>query len=306
MRDKLVTLIGGGGFIGRYVAQELLAAGARVRVVERDPRSAWFVKPLGGLGQTQFAAADVTRPETLARVVAGSDAVVYLVGTWGPKFEAVHVDGARAAAEAAAATGAGSFVLVSALGADAGSESRYFATKAAGEAAVRAAFPAATILRPATVFGPEDTFLNRFAAMMSGCVMPVLRPETRFQPVFVVDVARAVAAAVADPAAHGQTYELAGPEVLSMRALLDWLAAATGRSPNFVALPDAMGSLVAALPGGPLTRDQWKMLRTDTVAGGTLPGLAALGITPTPVEAVAPSWLVRYRKAGRFGLRAAA
>lgn len=306
MRDKLVTLIGGGGFIGRYVAQELLAAGARVRVVERDPRSAWFVKPLGGLGQTQFAAADVTKPETLARVIAGSDAVVYLVGTWGPKFDAVHVDGARVAAEAAAATGAGSFVLVSALGADAASDSRYFATKAAGEAAVRAAFPAATILRPATVFGPEDSFLNRFAAMMGCSVTPVLRPETRFQPVFVVDVARAVAAVLADPATHGQIYELAGPEVLSMRALLDWLAATTGRSPNFVALPDAMGALVAALPGGPLTRDQWKMLRTDSVAGGTLPGLAALGIAPTPVEAVAPSWLVRYRKAGRFGLRAAA
>lgn len=305
MRDKLVTLIGGGGFIGRYVAQELLAAGARVRVVERDPRRAWFIKPLGGLGQTQFAAADATKPETLARVIAGSDAVVYLVGTWGPDFEAVHVGGVRAAARAATATGASAFVLLSALGADAQSGSRYFATKAAGEAAAREEFPGVTVLRPATVFGPEDKFLNRFAAMMANRVVPMLRPETRFQPVHVVDLARAAAAAVADPAAHGgRTYELAGPEVLTMRGLMRWLAQATGRTPTFVELPDALGGLAVLLPGGPITRDQWKMLQVDNIADGTLPGLDAFGIEPAPMEAVAPGWLVRFHKAGRFGLRA--
>lgn len=306
MRDKLVTLIGGGGFIGRYVAQELLAAGARVRVVERDPRRAWFVKPLSGLGQMQFAAADVTKPETLARVVAGSDAVVYLVGTWGPNFDAVHVEGARAAAGAASAAGAQSFVLISALGADASSPSRYYATKAAGEAAAREAFPATTILRPSTVFGTEDKFLNRFAAMLSGSVVPVLRAGTRFQPVFVTDVAKAVARVLADPATlGGKTYEVAGPEALSMGALIRWLGDATGRDPAIVDLPDVLGGLIALVPGGPITRDQWKMLKTDNVATGALPGLDALGIAPTPMEAVAPGWLVRYRKAGRFGVRAA-
>jgi len=306
MRDKLVTLIGGGGFIGRYVAQELLAAGARVRLVERDPRRAWFVKPLGGLGQTQFTAADVTRPETLERAIAGSDAVVYLVGTWGPDFEALHVAGVRTAATAAAATGAQSFVLVSALGADPASDSRYFRSKAAGEAAARAAFPGATILRPSVVFGPEDRFLNRFAEMLARRLVPVLKPGAKFQPVFVVDVAKAVAAVVADPAAHGgKTYEIAGPEVLTMAALLRWIATATGRNPSFVELPDALGGLVATLPGTPITRDQWKMLAVDNVATGAAPGLEQLGIAPTPLEAVAPSWLVRYRRAGRFGARAA-
>ncbi|MBN8809415.1 MAG: complex I NDUFA9 subunit family protein [Sphingomonas sp.] len=310
MKDTLVTLIGGGGFIGRYVAQNLLAAGARVRIVERDPRRTWFLKPLGGLGQTQFAAADVTRPDTIARAVAGSDAVVYLVGTFGPKFEAIHVDGARVAAEAAAATSARSFVLVSALGADAESPSRYQATKAAGEEAVRAAFPAATVLRPSVVFGPEDKFLNRFAEMIARLpVVPVLKPNAKFQPVHVVDVAKAVMAALGDPTAHaGKMYELAGPEVMTMAELQHWLARAIGRSPAFLELPDVAGSMLAMggfLPFAPITRDQWATLQRDNVATGTLPGLSALGIEPTPMEAVAPAWLVRYRKAGRFGVRAA-
>lgn len=314
MTDKLVTLIGGGGFIGRYVAQELLAAGARIRVVERDPRRAWFLKTQGGLGQVQFAAADVTKPETIARAVAGSDAVVYLVGTWGPDFQGMHVDGLRIAGEAAAATGAGAFVHISALGADAEAPSKYQASKGAGEAALRAAFPAATILRPSTVFGPEDLFLNRFAQMIAGAaerpiakVVPVLRAKARFQPVHVVDVARAIAASVADPGTHGgKIYEAAGPEILSMRELIDWLAVATGRTVSVAELPDALGSLIATfgfLPGAPISRDQWIMLQRDTVATGTLPGLDAFGIAPTPMESVAPAWLVRYRKAGRFGLR---
>ncbi|MES2096750.1 MAG: complex I NDUFA9 subunit family protein [Pseudomonadota bacterium] len=309
MKDKLVTLIGGGGFLGRYIAQELLAVGARVRIVERDPRRAFFIKPLGGLGQTQFVAADVTKPDTVARAVAGSDAVVYLVGTWGPNFEGLHVAGVRSAAEAASAAGAEAFVLISALGADADSPSRYYATKAAGEAAARTAFPAATILRPSVVFGPEDQFLNRFAAMVAGMpVVPVLRAHAKFQPVHVVDIARAVTKVVGDGALAAKTYELAGPEVIEMGALIRWLATAIGRNPTILELPDVAGellSLVGFLPGAPIKRDQWKMLATDNIASGTLPGLAALGIAGTPMEAVASGWLVRYRKAGRFGTRAA-
>jgi NADH dehydrogenase len=306
MKDKLVTLIGGGGFIGRYVAQELLAAGARVRIVERDPRRAYFLKPLGGLGQTQFAAADVTKPETIARAVAGSDAVVYLVGTWGPDFQGVQVNGLRLAAEAAKATGAAAFVGISTIGADPESPSRYYASKGEGEAALKAAFPTATILRPSIVFGPEDEFINRFAAMATGWVVPVLRAGARFQPVFVADVAKAVLAAVADPVAHGgKTYELAGPEVIAMGAMIRWLAEAIGRTPLIIELPNAAGNILSIVPGGPISRDQWKMLQTDNVATGTLPGIEALGIVPTPMEAVAPSWLVRFRKAGRFGARVA-
>ncbi len=312
MKDRLVTLIGGGGFIGRYVAQELLAAGARVRIAGRDPRRAWFIKPLGGLGQTQFVAADVTKPQSVARAVAGSDAVVYLPGTWGPNFQGIHVAGARAAAQAAHDTGAGAFVLVSALGADADSPSRYYSSKAQGEAAVRDAFPGATVLRPSVVFGPEDQFLNRFGGMIArapklfGTVpVPVLRAKARFQPVHVVDVARAVAELVADTGAQaGKTIEAVGPEVVTMGELMRWLATTLDREADFIELPDTLGQVVALIPGGPIKRDQWKMLKTDNVASGAYPTLQALGIAPSPMEAVAPAWLVQYHKAGRFGLRA--
>ena len=315
MKDKLVTLIGGGGFIGRYVAQELLAAGARIRVVERDPRHAWFLKPLGGLGQMQFVAADVTKPDTIARAVAGTDAVVYLPGTWGPDYQGIHVTGVRAAAKAAGDTGATAFILLSALGADAESASRYYASKAAGEAAAREAFADAIVLRPSVVFGPEDKFLNRFAGMIGfapgvfgRAVVPVLRAEAKFQPVHVVDVARAVVRALAESDSQaGRTIEATGPEIVTMRDLMRWISETIGREADFIELPDVIGQAIAYagfLPGAPIKLDQWKMLKTDNVASGALPGLESLGIAPTPMEAVAPSWLVRYRKAGRFGLRA--
>ena len=167
MKDKLVTLIGGGGFVGRYVAQALLKAGARVRVAERDPRRAWFLKPLGGLGQTQFVAADVRKPETIVRAVQGADAVVNLVGTLAGDFDGINAAGAKNVAEACAAAGVPALVHVSAIGADAESEARYARTKGEGEAAVRAAFPNATIVRPSLVFGREDRFTNRFAEMIT-------------------------------------------------------------------------------------------------------------------------------------------
>ena len=309
MKDKLVTLIGGGGFLGRYVAQALLKAGARVRVAERDPRQAWFLKTQGGLGQTQFVAADAARPETVMRAVQGADAVVNLVGSFAGNLDTLHVGGARAAADAASAAGA-SLVHVSAIGADAGASSIYARTKGEGEAAVRQACPNATILRPSTVFGREDRFVNRFAEMIASLPMvPVLRAGAKFQPVYVADVADAVVAALADPEVHGgKTYEIAGPEVLTMIELQRWIAQAIGREPSFVALPDAIGGMIAAfgfLPGAPITADQWKLLQHDAVAAPGSAGPAALGVTPTPLESVAPAWLVRYRRAGRFGARAA-
>ncbi|MET3710558.1 NADH dehydrogenase [Sphingomonas trueperi] len=304
MKDRLVTLIGGGGFLGRYVAQELLAAGARVRVVERKPRDAWFLKTQGNLGQTQLVVGDITKPETLARALQGSDAVVNFVGILAGDFDKVHVQGARNVAEAAKAAGAGALVHISAIGADANSPSGYGRSKAAGEQAVLGAFPGATILRPSIVFGREDAFVNRFAGMIAGAplnIVPVVRGETKFQPVFVSDVAQAVTAALADPAAHGgKTYTLGGPDVLSMSALLHWIAGAIGRKPHFVELPDSLAGLIASLPGTPITRDQFAMLQADNVVPAGAEGLAALGVQPTPLATVAPSWLVRFRQAGRF------
>lgn len=304
MKDRLVTLIGGGGFLGRYVAQELLAAGARVRVVERKPRDAWFIKTQGGLGQTQLVVGDITKPETLARALQGSDAVVNFVGILSGDFDKVHVQGARNVAEAAKAAAVSALVHISALGADANSPSAYGRSKAAGEQAVLAAFPGATILRPSIVFGREDAFVNRFAGMIAGAplnIVPVVSGGTKFQPVFVVDVAQAITAALADPAAHGgKTYTLGGPDVLSMTELLRWIAGAIGRKPHLVELPDSLSSLIAALPGTPITRDQFAMLQADNVVPAGAEGLAALGVTPTPMATVAPTWLVRFRQAGRF------
>jgi NADH dehydrogenase len=303
---ELVTLFGGGGFLGRYVAQALLQRGCRVRIVERDPKRAFFVKPQGGLGQTQFIAADVTKRATVERAVQGSDAVVNLVGILAGRFDAIQAEGARIVAEAAHAAGAKALVHVSAIGADAGSDIPYARTKGEGEAAVREAFPSATIVRPSIVFGAEDNFINRFAAMIQASpAVPVMSAGTRFQPVFVADVAKAIAAAVLAPGSFGgRTFELGGPEVLTMSEIITRTAAMMGAKPAFLTLPDSLSGLIASfgfLPGAPITKNQWKMLKHDNVVTPGAEGLAALGIQPTPLGAVAPSWLVRYRRLGRFG-----
>ena len=307
MKNKVITLFGGGGFVGRYVAQELLRAGARVRIAQRDPREAWFLKPLGGLGQTQFLATDVRRPDTIARAVAGADAVVNLVGILDGAFDAVQADGARNIAEAAAAAGVRAMVQVSAIGADPQSPSAYGRSKAAGEAAVRAAFPNATIIRPSIIFGREDQFVNRFARMVAVApIVPVLAPATKFQPVYVADVAAAIVKALAEPGTHGgHLYELGGPNIVSMSGLIRWIAEALGRRPRLFELPDSVGASISRLPGAPITRDQWAMLGRDNVASPGPAGLEAFGITPTPLDTVAPEWLVQYRRHGRFGRKTA-
>jgi len=304
VNNKLVTLIGGGGFLGRYVAQALLKAGARVRIAQRDPRQAFFLKPLGALGQTQFVAVDVTRPDTVARAVEHADAVVNLVGSFAGDLQRIHVDGARAVADAAARSGVAALVHVSAIGADADSASNYARTKGEAEAAVRAAFAGATILRPSTVFGREDQFINRFAGMIAKLpVVPVLRAGARLQPVYVGDVANAAVAALGDPARFGgRLYELGGPEVLTMLEIQQRIASHVGRTPTFLPLPDAAGAMLSKLPGGPLSGDQWLLLQRDSVVSAGADGLTALGVARTPFDAVAPGWLVRYRKAGRFSL----
>ena len=300
----LITIFGGGGFIGRYACEALLKAGARLRVAERHPRRAWFLQPLGGVGQVSTIAADLSRPESLARAVEGADAVINLVGIFKGNLELVHVHGAGKLAAAAKAAGAEAFVHVSAIGSDPDSPSEYGRTKGLGEQAVRAAFPQATIIRPSTVFGPEDEFTNRFASMSRFPFLPVIAPGTKFQPVFVRDLGKAIAAAALDPRAHGgKTYELAGPETYSMRELNAAIAEMAGQSPELVDVPDLMASAISKLgflPGAPLSNDQWLMLQKDNVASGDLPGFKAFGIAPTPLGSVARDWLSRYRKGGRF------
>jgi uncharacterized protein YbjT (DUF2867 family) len=306
MTNQLITVFGGSGFLGRYVVQALLKTGARVRIAARDPQGALYLKTQGGLGQTQFVAADIRKPDSVARALGGSDAVVNLVGILKGDFQGFHVDGARNVAEAATAAGATSLVQVSAIGADPLSASAYGKSKGDGEAAVRAAFPATTILRPSIVFGREDQFVNRFAGLIRMLpVVPIIKGDANFQPVYVGDVAKAVAAALADPKTHGgKTYELGGPEIISMGGLNRWIAKATGKRRAFIDMPDfvagTMASAVGWLPGAPMTKDQWLMLQSDNVVAADARGLGAFGIVPTPLESVADGWLVRYRRHGRF------
>ena len=305
----LITIFGGGGFIGRYVCEELLKTGARLRVAVRDPRRAWFLQPLGSVGQASAIAADLTKPATVERAIEGADAVINLVGVFKGDLEAVHVQGAAKLAAAAKKAGAKALVHISAIGVDAESESTYSQTKARGEQAVRAAFPKATIIRPSTVFGPEDDFTNRFAAMADLPLLPVIAPRSRFQPVYVRDLARAIADAALAPGVHGgKTYELAGPEAMSMRELNERIAKMAGCTPDLIEVPDFVAAGIAMfgfLPGAPLSRDQWLMLRKDNVPSGKLPGFKEFGITPTPLGAVAPEWLGRFKKGGRFAPSAA-
>ena len=307
----LVALVGGAGFLGRYVAQELLRTGARVRIVSRNPGRATHLKPMAGLGQIAFSPANLNNPESLARAVAGCTAVINLVGVLKGDFYRAHITGPEALAEAAAQAGATAFVHVSAIGADPESPSNYGRSKGEGEARVRAAFPGATIIRPSVLFGREDGFVNRFAGLLKlAPVVPVIRGAARFQPAFVADVAEATAQAALDPARHGgRTYELGGPEVISMRDLIAWIGGAIGYRRMLLDIPDFAARPLAKwtgwLPGAPITGDQFAMLTRDNVVASDADGFAAFGIQPRPLAAVAETWLVSYRKHGRFAQRAA-
>ena len=312
LAGKLVLLVGGGGFFGTHLAQELLARGARLRIASRHPERAFRIKPLGNLGQVQFARCDMTRPETLERVTAGVDAVVSLAGAFSGDLDAVQGSGVGRLAAAASTAGAGAFVQISAIGADPEGETGYARSKAAGEAAALAAFPSATVLRPSVLFGPDDHFVNMFAGLIAAApVLPVFAPTAKMQPLFVDDAAAAVANVLADPAAHGgKTYELGGPEAIAMGDLNRRIAAAQGRSVQFIELPDAVSGAIATLtgwlPGAPITRQQWLMLKAGNTVSGELPGIQALGIAPRPLGLFLDRWMVRYRKHGRFGTKSAA
>lgn len=306
LSGKLVVLLGGGGFLGTHVAQELLSRGARLRIACRNPKQAFRIKALGNLGQVQFLRADITDTEVLPALVAGAHAVVNLVGAFKGDLNAVHVTGPAALAKAAKAAGASAFVHVSANGADADSAVDYARTKAEGEAAVLAAFPKATVMRPSIIFGSDDNFINMFARLISSLpVIPVFGPEAKLQPVFVDDAAAAIATALDDPSKFGgKTIELTGPDVLTMGELNRMIAKAQGRAPAFIDLPDAASGAIAALTGwlplAPITSDQWKLLKAGNASAG-LPGLKALGISAKPLSLFLDRWMVQYRVHGRFG-----
>ena len=305
--EQLVTVFGGGGFIGRYVCELLLKSGVRIRVAQRDPRKAYSIQPLGQVGQFGFVRADIGDKASVEHAVRGATAAVNLCGVFGKAMQAVHADGARNVAEAAAAAGARALVHVSAIGADVNSEAAYGRTKALGEQAVHKAFPKATIVRPSLVFGPEDELTNRFAGLAQLPFLPVIAATRKFQPVYVRDLAQAIARAALEPQAHGgKTYEIAGPQVLTMKQLHETILELTGQKPEIVEMPDLLASLLSKLgwlPGAPLTRDQWRMLQHDNVAAKGSAGLEAFGIRPTPLASVAWEWLGRFHRGGKFGGR---
>jgi len=307
----LVTVFGGSGFVGGQVVRALAKAGHRVRVAVRNPNLAYRMRMLGDVGQIEVVQANVRNVPSVARAVDGAEAVVNLVGVlWESgrqTFQTLHVMGAKTIAEQAKAAGVKRLVQVSALGADLESSSKYQRTKAQGEAAVRAAFPGAVVIRPSIMFGAEDKFFNKFGQMAA--LFPALPliggGETKFQPVYVGDVAQVVAKAVASPAAEGLTYELGGPAVYSFKALMELILRETGRNRVLAPIPFFAARLIGKVGdlspiNPPLTSDQVESLKTDNVADNGLPGLAEAGVVPTAVEAVVPSYLYRYRKGGQY------
>ncbi|HEX6141481.1 MAG TPA: complex I NDUFA9 subunit family protein [Geminicoccaceae bacterium] len=309
MRNQMVTVFGGSGFIGRYVVQRLARRDARIKVPSRTPNRVRHLQPMVSPGQIAIGPLNLGSEEALTRYLQGVHAVVNLIAILHERrsgqFETVHVDLPGRIGRAAKAAGVERLVHVSAIGADAGSSSAYARTKAGGERAMREAFPEAVILRPSVVFGPEDEFLNRFAAMAR--LLPALPliggGRTRFQPVYVGDVADAVLAGLTSPDAVGQTYELGGPRIYTFEELMRWLLRTIDRKrflvPISFDLARLQGRILEHLPEPPLTRDQVELLKHDNVVGEGARTLADLGIRPTPMELIAPDYLVRYRASPR-------
>ncbi|HEV2510374.1 complex I NDUFA9 subunit family protein [Bosea sp. (in: a-proteobacteria)] len=320
--SQLVTVFGGSGFLGRHVVRALARRGYRVRAAVRRPDLAGFLQPLGIVGQVTAVQSNLRYPDSVAAAVQGADAVINLVGIMREKgrqnFSSVQAQGARSVAQACAHFGVDRLIQVSALGADAESKSAYARSKAEGEAAARALVKQAIVLRPSVMFGPEDTFFNRFASLVRMLpVLPLAGAETKFQPVFVGDVAEATARAVDGKAEAGKVYELGGPEVKTLRELVDYVCEVTGRKRLIAPMPFGLARLqgqvleladmltLGLLPNEfILTRDQVSLLQSDNVVSTTAEKesrtLHGLGIIPVSAEAEVPGYLWRFRKAGQF------
>lgn len=312
-RTQIVTVFGGSGFIGRHLIRRLAKSGAVVRIATRNPGKATFLKTAGSVGQIVPFATDCSKDESVARAVQGADIVVNLIGALyergSQSFQAVHVDAAARIARLAAAAGAARLVHVSAIGADAASPAAYARSKAAGEQAVLAAFPAATILRPSIVFGPEDGFFNKFAAMAQiAPALPLIGGgKTRFQPVYVGDLCEAIVAALENEGTKGHTYELGGPRTYSFKELLELTLAEVRRKRLLVPVPwgaaETLGGILEKVPviAPALTRDQVELLKRDNVVSPTAAGFKDLGIdTLTSCEVILPTYLSRFIVGGRY------
>lgn len=310
MKQHRAAILGGAGFIGRYVVKRLAERGDVLTVGGRNAAYANFLKLKGEVGQVGLVNIAIDDEALLPAFVANNDTVVNLVGILHEggrqRFDLAHHVGPARLARLAREAGVERFIHFSAIGADPRSSSAYARTKAAGEEAVRDAFPTATILRPSVVFGPEDQFFNRLASLaMVSPVLPLIGAgETRFQPVYVGDVADAVVRVIDDPTTAGRTYELGGPKVYSFRALIELLLAEIGRKRFLIDIPFGLASLQARLmsllPNPPLTPDQVELLKRDNVVSSGALTLATLGIAPTPVEAILPSYLDRFRRGGWY------
>jgi uncharacterized protein YbjT (DUF2867 family) len=310
MRNRRTAVLGGSGFIGRYVVKRLAARGVVVAVGCRNAEEAKFLKPMGNVGQIATLDVGIGDERGLSRFLAGNlwlvNAVGILAERGAQRFDLVHHEGPALLARLARAAGVERFVHLSALGADLRSPALYARSKAAGEAAVREHFPTATILRPSVVFGPEDRFFNRFAEMaVYSPVLPLIGGgKTRFQPVYVGDVAEAVVGCLEDPATEGRTYELGGPKIYSFREIMELVLAEIRRKRFLVEVPFGLAAfqakLLSVLPSPPLTEDQVLLLQRDNVVAAGALGLADLGIAATAVEGVLPTYLDRFRRGGWY------
>jgi uncharacterized protein YbjT (DUF2867 family) len=307
---KLVTIIGGSGFLGRHIVRALAREGWRIRVGVRHPHTANFLRPMGRVGQIQIVKANLLKRDDLAMLMREADAAINLAGILfqrgSQKFQAIHADGAAALAESASAYGIKTLIHFSALGANPESRSVYARTKAEGEKRVRSAFPDAIIMRPSVVFGPEDDFFNRFARLARiSPVLPLIGGgHTRFQPVYAGDVALATKSALDNPAAAGMVFELGGPEVMTLKDVMQLVLHVTRRKRLLVTVPFGIARIQAALlgllPKPPLTLDQLRLLESDNVVSPDARGLSDLGVTATAAEAIVPAYLWRFRKLGEF------
>ncbi|MFN3808497.1 complex I NDUFA9 subunit family protein [Asticcacaulis sp.] len=313
LSSRLVTVFGGSGFVGKQVVRALAQKGWRVRVAVRKPTYAYDLKPLGNVGQIQIVRCDVRKEAEVKAALTGASAVVNLVGilyqTPGASFDAVHRAASKAIAEGAAKLGIKDFVQMSALGADPKSSSKYASTKGKAEEAVRAAIPSAVIVRPSVIFGPQDGFFTGLAEQIKAFpFMPSIGGgKTKFQPVYVGDVARAIGDTLGNPAFAGKTFEIVGPQTFTFNELVQYVGEEIQSPRALIWMPFAAASLIGVvgdisslLIKPLLTSDQVLLLQKDNVASGKLPGLRELGILPTAVESVVPSYLWRFRKNGQF------